>query len=131
MPNGQEIELIELLPGESETATLLYVPSAKTLITGDMAYNRVHLWLVEDRPESWLKNLSLAEKVGAIQKVLPGHGEAGGESLLQRNREYIEAFLRVVKNSKNKEAAIAKMKKRYPDDRLPVILELSVGTKLK
>lgn len=129
--DGQEVDLIDLLPGESENATLLYVPSAKALITGDLAYNNVHLWLAEDRPESWLKNLNLAKKVGVIESVLPGHGEDGGKSLLDVNAKYIETFLSVTKNAKTKELGVAEMKKRYPTYRLPVILELSVAARIK
>lgn len=129
--DGQEVELVDLLPGESENATILYVPSAKALLTGDMAYTNVHLWLAEDRPESWLKNIDLAKKIGTVVSVLPGHGENGTAGLLDINAKYIETFLKVTKSAKTKEAAIAQMKKLYPNYRLPIILELSVGARMK
>lgn len=129
--DGQEVELIDLMPGESEHATVLYVPSAKALITGDLVYNKVHLWLAEDRPESWSKNLQLAGKVGAIDSVLPGHGENGTAGLLDVNQRYIETFLEVTKSAKNKESGTSEMKRRFPQYRLPVIVELSVAARVK
>lgn len=128
---GQKILLANLEPGESDHATVLYIPSLKALIAGDMVSNRVHLWLAEDRPESWLKNLSAVKKLGVIDQVLPGHGENGSAELLKINADYIEKFLSVTAKATTKQEAISEMRKAYPDYRLPIILDLSVGARIK
>jgi glyoxylase-like metal-dependent hydrolase (beta-lactamase superfamily II) len=128
---GNEIQLVELAPGESESATVLYIPSLQALITGDMAYNQVHLWLAENRPESWLKNLQAVTGLGRIKNVLTGHGEPAGAELLESNRKYILDFVEITERSQSKKAALAEINRRYPSFRLPIIAELSVGARMK
>lgn len=128
---GERIELVNLLPGESEHSTVLYIPSMQTMLTGDMAYNQVHLWLAEDRPESWLKNLTEVRKVGEIANVLPGHGAKGNGELLDANEAYIEKFLAITSKAKNKEQAVAELKASFPTYQLPIIAELSVAARIK
>ena len=49
--DGQEIQLLRFGPGESPHATALWIPATQALLTGDLTYNKVHLWLRENRPE--------------------------------------------------------------------------------
>jgi glyoxylase-like metal-dependent hydrolase (beta-lactamase superfamily II) len=128
---GNSIQLIDLLPGESDHAIALYLPGTKTLLTGDLAYNQVHLWLAEDRPESWIKNLAKINEVGEIQTVLPGHGAPSKKELLESNRKYIESFLEVTASAKNKSEALERIKTLYPTYQLPIIAELSVAARVK
>jgi glyoxylase-like metal-dependent hydrolase (beta-lactamase superfamily II) len=119
--DGQAVELVELPePGESEHATALFIPASGTLLTGDLAYNDVHLWLVENRPQGWLKNLDRAEKIGAT-RILPGHGANSDRSVLALDRSYIEKFAAG--------ASQAELATAYPEFKLPVILELSIGAR--
>ncbi|MBS1153912.1 MAG: hypothetical protein H6Q89_5610, partial [Myxococcaceae bacterium] len=58
---GQRLDLISLPAGESESATVVWVPSIRTAVVGDLAFNRVHVWLAETNPirrENWLRNLA-------------------------------------------------------------------------
>lgn len=116
--------------GESEHPTVVYIPSIETLIAGDLLYNNVHLWLAENRPEGWLKNLEEAKTVGKISNVLPGHGEPGGVELFKTNATYIQDFQGATGKGATRQAAIATMLKKYPKYRLAIILETSVGTRL-
>ncbi len=119
--DGQKVELIDLPePGESENATALYVPSTGALVTGDLAYNEVHLWLVENHAQGWLKNLDTVAPLKARQ-ILPGHGSNSDASLLDSDRKYIENFV----SGKSKDEMLA----TYPEFKLPVILELSIGAR--
>jgi glyoxylase-like metal-dependent hydrolase (beta-lactamase superfamily II) len=54
---GEQIRIIELGPGESESASALYIPSLKTLISGDAVYGGVHL-LAGGEPARWLAGQS-------------------------------------------------------------------------
>jgi hypothetical protein len=96
-----------------------------------MGYNQVHLWLAENRPDSWLKNLSKIGEIGEIQHVLPGHGVPGGKNLLEENRQYIEKFLEVTASAKSKSEAVERMKALFPTYKLPIIVELSVAARVQ
>jgi glyoxylase-like metal-dependent hydrolase (beta-lactamase superfamily II) len=125
---GEQIRIIELEPGESESAAALYIPALKTLITGDAVYNGVHLWLAENRPDGWLANLDKLSSLGEIDKILPGHGSPAGPEILAEDRSYIQDFVKAVLSTRTREEALEKIKAQYPGYRLPVIAEISIGT---
>jgi len=131
--DGQAVELLALDPGESEHATALYVPSNQALVTGDMIMNEVHLWLVEERPAGWLKNLAAVDSKlkGRIKTVLSGHGPVGGAELLKKNEHYIKRFSQIVSSTKDKEAAKKSLKTEFPEYKLPIIADLSVDAAIK
>jgi glyoxylase-like metal-dependent hydrolase (beta-lactamase superfamily II) len=126
--DGEQIRIMELGPGESESAAALYIPTLKTLISGDAVYNEVHLWLAENRPDGWLANLDKLSNLGEIDKVLPGHGSPAGPKVLSEDKSYIQNFVKAILSSRAKEEALEKIKAQYPGYRLPVIAEISIGT---
>jgi glyoxylase-like metal-dependent hydrolase (beta-lactamase superfamily II) len=122
---GNSIRLLAADGGESAHATAVWVPGARALLTGDLAYNRVHLWLTENRPDGWLEILERFEQLEPLA-VYPGHGPAGDARVLADNRAYIDAFLTATAPPATKDAAIATLKARYAEYALPVILDFSV-----
>jgi glyoxylase-like metal-dependent hydrolase (beta-lactamase superfamily II) len=127
---GQEIRLIPADAAESLHAVALWIPGTRTLITGDLAYNKVHPWLRENRPEGWLKVLDRLEKLNP-ETIHPGHGPVGGPEILAANREYIQAFVAATAAPAVKSAAIEKLRSLYPDYALPVIVEYSVNGRME
>lgn len=125
--DGETLELINLNPGESESATILLNRKQGLLVAGDLAYNQVHLWLAENRPDGWLKNLADLQALGAIATVLPGHGPTGDASVLELNAKYIRDFVSATVRSAD-EAKTA-LKAKYPSFKLPVIADLSVDAR--
>ena len=112
--------------GESVENTLLYIPSSHTLFIGDLASNGVHMWIGENRVDKWLAQLGEVRSIGTITKVYPGHGPPGGPEILEQAERYLLNFKETVESSKTIEEAIEKMKKLYPDYKMPEILEGSV-----
>ncbi|WP_158619918.1 MBL fold metallo-hydrolase [Corallococcus sicarius] len=94
---GQRLELIGLNPGESEAATAVWIPSTRTLIAGDTAYQQVHAYLVNADARwraQWLKNIEQFDKRGATT-VIPGHRAekaALGPTALRDTAAYIRDF---------------------------------------
>ncbi|HEX4923293.1 MAG TPA: MBL fold metallo-hydrolase [Bdellovibrionales bacterium] len=125
--DGQRLELVNLTPGESESATILFNREQGLLVAGDLAYNQVHLWLAENRPEGWLKNLADLKSLGAISSVLTGHGPVADASVLTLNETYIRDF--VTATVKTASEAKAELKTKYPSFKLPIIAELSVDAR--
>jgi glyoxylase-like metal-dependent hydrolase (beta-lactamase superfamily II) len=128
--DGQEIQLLSLRDGESAHATVVWIPGSRALIAGDLAYNKVHLWLRENRPEGWLAILDRLEKLKPAT-VYPGHGPVGGPEMLAADREYIQAFIAATAAPATRDEAMAKLNAAYPDYALPVIVEYSVGGRIK
>ncbi len=126
---GNEIQLLTMDEGESAHATVLWVPSTKALLTGDLTYSNVHLWLRENRPEGWLRILERFERLYPLS-VYPGHGPVGGPELIDANRAYIHAFLAATAAPATKEEAAAQLKSQFADYALPVIVDFSVSGRL-
>jgi glyoxylase-like metal-dependent hydrolase (beta-lactamase superfamily II) len=126
---GKQIQLIAADRGESAHATVVWIPSIGALITGDLAYAKVHLWLAENRPEGWQQILERLERLQPVT-VYPGHGAAGSAALLAENRDYIDAFLAATAPPATKEQAIAGLKEKYTDYALPVLLDFSVPARI-
>lgn len=125
---GKELPLIDLIPGESEAATVVYVPELKAIITGDLAYEGVHMWLAENRPQDWLKNLAAVQQGREIEKVVAGHRVAQAKeekAILEQNATYINDFLAIKAASKTPEEALKAMTEKYPSLELPVIADIA------
>lgn len=128
---GEQIKIIELDPGESESASALYIPAQKILISGDAIFNKVHLWLAEKHHDGWLKNLRRLQEAGEIDTVLPGHGLPGNSTVFKENERYIEAFVRATSQAKTKDEVLERIKTLYPGYRLPIIVDISADACLK
>jgi len=129
--DGESLPIVEIGPGESEHAAVVLVPSLKTLISGDLAFNQIHLWLAENRPENWLQNLDVVGKLARFDRVLPGHGVPGTSAILDEDREYIERFLDITDSTHDAKEALEQLKAAYPNYGLPIIAELSVQARVK
>jgi glyoxylase-like metal-dependent hydrolase (beta-lactamase superfamily II) len=127
---GQRVELVSLAAGESEAATAVWVPSAKTAITGDLAYNGVHAWLAETdgaRREAWIKNLAKVKALGP-EVVIAGHqteGVKGTAAVLDESATYIRDFNAALAGSKSAEELEQKVIAKYPTRQLPIIASIA------
>jgi glyoxylase-like metal-dependent hydrolase (beta-lactamase superfamily II) len=128
--DGQTIAIIKVGPGESEHLAMLFLPASGALISGDLAYHQVHLWVAENRPEAWLNNLDEVRRITGLKTVYPGHGTTHDLAILDEDRAYLESFLAITASAKDKAAAIKNLEQRYPTYRLPVIAELSVAARI-
>ncbi len=133
--NGEKIFVYETGKGESDHAVVLYVPGLKALIAGDLIYNKVHLWLAENHPNEWLKNLeevkTWAQSQGGVERILPGHGQNGSSDLFAENRDYIQAFVASTHGETTKKQSVDTMVQKFGDYKLPMIVDLSVGARVK
>jgi glyoxylase-like metal-dependent hydrolase (beta-lactamase superfamily II) len=127
-------ERIEVNQGQGDepkaTNSYLWIPSLRALITGDIAFNDVHVWLGNSNEKSradWLKSL---EVLASLQPkiVIGGHKKTGVKDSAQTIRftaDYIGDFEAARKTSTNADEFIAKMKSKHPDTAQDWILELT------
>lgn len=123
---GERLPILRIGPGEADRSTAVYIPSARTIAAADQVFNRVHVWLVENRPEGSLAGIAALRDAGPIDQVLPGHGPAGDAGLLELNEKYIRDFVQASTNATSKDAAVATMTDKYPDFDMPVILDFGM-----
>jgi glyoxylase-like metal-dependent hydrolase (beta-lactamase superfamily II) len=119
MLEGQRIEVIGPLQGDHSNSTALYVPSAKTLIAGDLLFNQMHLWLGESlQPErkAWAEAVEKLAGLGAT-RVIAGHKKPGlpeDTSAIAFTRNYLARFEQAVGESKNSAELRARINAAFP-----------------
>ena len=112
------------------TNSYVWIPSLKTLITGDIVYNNLHIWLGNSRVESrvnWLKSL---EELASLhpRTVIAGHKKIGAPDTVQAitfTANYIRDYEATLKTTTNADEFIATMKAKYPDAAQDWILGLT------
>jgi len=131
MLEGNRLEIIGPLQGDSANASAVWVPSIKTLVAGDLVFNNAHAWISDAKtPElrqAWLDALDQLSTLGA-EVVVPGH--APSNTLLQPEAiaftaQYIREFIELLSSSENGEEIIATLAARYPDASLMFALDYS------
>jgi glyoxylase-like metal-dependent hydrolase (beta-lactamase superfamily II) len=118
------LEVIEFGAGEAKHHACLHLPDRQAFVTSDLIYNGAHLYLQEHNLEAWLARLDEFERFASehgVHTLYPGHGPAGGLSLIEGTREYLHAFATAVKTG-NADSARDAITARFPDYRVEQFL---------
>lgn len=113
---GTSIEVVEFGEGESRHIATFFIPSQGALFTADLIYHNAHCYLQERHLDGWLARLDELEQFsrGRVSIIFPGHGPAGGLSLIDHTRGYLQDF-RAALEGGSADSVEAKMLERYPD----------------
>lgn len=122
-----ELKVLTFMGAEAKIAHALHDPKSGALFTGDIAFNKVHMWLKETPPPDWIAALEELKKL-APQRVFPGHGEPGGVEILDADLAYLKDFDAAVKTAKKQKDLVKAVTGKYADWRLPIIVELAAPT---
>jgi glyoxylase-like metal-dependent hydrolase (beta-lactamase superfamily II) len=126
---GQALEIKGPAQGDSADNTYVWIPSTKTLITGDLVYAGVHPWTAETTPatrKAWIKSLDALSALGATT-VIAGHKDPrlkDDPSAIKATRDYLEVFDSAVASSKSSAEVQHKVKAKYGSLQLEIILQL-------
>jgi len=119
MLEGERIEVVGPLQGDHVHCTAIYVPSAKTLVAGDLLFNEMHLWLGESPAASrkaWAASVERLAALGAT-RVIAGHKKPGlpdDTSAITYTRNYLARFEKAVGESRNSAELRAKVTAAFP-----------------
>lgn len=126
---GQALEVHGGVQGDAADNSYVWIPSIKAVVAGDIVYRGVHAWTRETNAaqrKAWRKTL---DELAALKPdtVIAGHkdpkqkDDAAG---LDATRAYLEAFDAAVASSKTSAEAQQKVKAKYPEAQLDIILQL-------
>jgi glyoxylase-like metal-dependent hydrolase (beta-lactamase superfamily II) len=128
--DGEVIEVLSLGQGDCAHNTAVHVPSAHTIITGDLAYSGTHVWLVETDPaarRAWQANLDRLVALNATT-VIAGHmtpGSSTGPEVLTATSTYLDVFDDALTQSNDGDFLLELLIAAYPDHALRLIAQLS------
>lgn len=132
---GQTLE-IRTGQGDSADNTYVWIPSTKTVITGDIVFNGVHPWTAESNAASrkaWIKTLDELAALGPTM-VVAGHKDPKTKddvAAIEQTRAYLEAFDAAVASSKTSAEVQQKIKAKYGALQLDIILQLGADAAFK
>jgi len=127
--DGEKLEVVTA-PGVKDRGRYIWVPSLKAVFGGVAVFGGMYPWVadlptVEER-KAW--RAALEDIIARDPKiVVPGHTTQGWPtdiSSVTYTRDYLVAFDAAAAKAKDSAALIEAMKKLYPNDAMPISLEL-------
>lgn len=118
---GEKIELIGGLQGDTEHNSIVWVPSLKLAIAGDIVYNNAHVWMLDapkaEQRAAWIATLN---KLEAMQPalVVAGHKPDGAPDTPQavaHTRDYVQAFDKLVAGGAKADEIKAQINTQFPN----------------
>ncbi|HXI02101.1 MAG TPA: MBL fold metallo-hydrolase [Candidatus Saccharimonadales bacterium] len=120
--DGHEIKIVEDIQGDyssSPSNSMVWVPSLRTVITGDVVFSGIHPWLAGSTPETraaWLRSLKRVALLHPL-RVVPGHlaDTAPGDGLdaLSFMTSYLETFDELRKSEPDADAFVQAMERKF------------------
>jgi glyoxylase-like metal-dependent hydrolase (beta-lactamase superfamily II) len=132
---GETLEVHGPAQGDEAANSYVWIPSIKTVVVGDIAYQGVFPWTAETNAESrtaWLKTLDEVKALGATT-VVAGHKNTGDAKLkddatsLEATGGYLKQFEGAVSTSKTAEELERRMKAKYPALALDIVLHIGAS----
>jgi glyoxylase-like metal-dependent hydrolase (beta-lactamase superfamily II) len=117
---GRDLVVVEVGHSDTDHTTCLHIPSVGLVVAGDVAYNDVHLYLVESNAHTrreWIAALDTIESLNP-RAVIAGHKRPGnddGPRIIEETRQYIRAFDRLVETTTTARELYDQMLSLYPD----------------
>ncbi|HXJ19200.1 MAG TPA: MBL fold metallo-hydrolase [Polyangia bacterium] len=129
---GQALEIHGPVQGDAATSSYVWIPSIKTVITGDIVYQGIFPWTAETNAVSraaWSKTLDELTALGATT-VVAGHKEPtlkDDASGITATKSYLKDFDEAAGASKSAAELQAKMKAKYPKLAMDIVLQIGAG----
>jgi len=128
--DGLTLTLTKVRNAESNIMLAVELPAQRTFIAQDLIYSGAYLFVGEKTSggdtcfDGWIEALHAFREKG-FETVIPGHGEVGGASLIDENIEYLENVKGMFAAAADGPDLKARIKARYPDRRVPLMLVMS------
>lgn len=136
MLEGQALEIVGPVAGDDAFNSYVWIPSLRAVVAGDIVYSGVHVWTAETNAASRKAWAATLDRIAALDPsvVVAGHQkpELGtSPASLAFTKEYLATFDQALASSKTAEEVAAKVKERYGDLALDIILTIGAGAQFK
>lgn len=117
---GHEIDLLGPMKGDADNSTVVYVPSLKAIVCGDVVFNQVYPGIGAETHAQRVAWIASLDKLAALkpQIVVSGHTKPGlpnTMAALDFTREFLKDFDAVAATAKSADEIVEAMKKDFPD----------------
>ncbi len=87
-PGSYHLQLIHRGEGHTDGDTIIYLEELKTVIAGDLVFNKKLPFMGHGYVDSWLESLEFMEGL-RNEIVIPGHGDVGGRPAVIAMKHYL------------------------------------------
>jgi glyoxylase-like metal-dependent hydrolase (beta-lactamase superfamily II) len=117
---GNALPVIRIGQADCAHSTVLHVPSLAAVVTGDLAYNGVHMMTAETgdpERQQWIANL---DQIAALEPaiVVAGHKRVSATNdptIIGESQQYLRNFSRIAAEETTAADIVARMTDNYPD----------------
>src|SRR6202051_1453717 len=134
---SSKIEVLKSIQGDTDENTMLWIPGQRTLITGDVVLNNMHVYTAETDSKArgkWLNSLNKIRELKPLL-VIPGHSKVGApldaSTSVDFTENYLLVFEKELKTAKDSDTFINTMKERFPSADLLLALERGAKANVK
>jgi glyoxylase-like metal-dependent hydrolase (beta-lactamase superfamily II) len=120
--DGVRFELLHLQHAETEDALMVGLPDHGILITQDLLYNRVHVFIGERAFDGWAAALQKTQALD-YDTLLPGHGAPGGPELYEAMQHYLAVASDAYSKSNDGVELTSRMIAAFPEHRGRILLD--------
>lgn len=114
--DGVSFVFEKILNGENPFTLITRIPSLKTMIVGDLVYNKYYMYVGEvENVETWISVLKYFESNFPYDNILIGHGDPIGKEVFPENIEYLQFVRDVAATTKNLNEYRSKILAKYPN----------------
>jgi glyoxylase-like metal-dependent hydrolase (beta-lactamase superfamily II) len=130
--DGERIDVLDPLHGDTALITPVHVPGLDLLITSDIAFAETHAYVAENTAqeaiEAWRKSLTALESIGA-KTIIPGHRLATSKndaSAFAHTRKYLDGWQASLAEAKSADELRAGLLARVGELPVPFFVDRAV-----
>jgi len=120
--DGVRFEFLHLQHAETEDALMVGLPDHGILITQDLLYSRVHVFIGEHAFDGWTAALQKTQALD-YDILVPGHGTPGGPELYEAMQHYLTVARDAYSKSNDGVELTSRMIAAFPDHRGQILLD--------
>ena len=126
---GRELHLINVGQSDTYPTTIVHIPDLESVVAGDVAYNRIHMWLAQTDHDARLAWIASIDKIAALKPrlVVAGHKAPGTrdddlDEIIGGSKQYIADFDEAERESASPQELVDRMVPLHGDRGNPFTL---------
>ncbi|MCW2672602.1 MAG: beta-lactamase domain protein [Frankiales bacterium] len=118
--DGNEVKVLRIGQADTAQSTVVHVPALAAVVTGDLAYNEVHMMTAETgdaERDQWIANLDTVASLNPAI-VVAGHKKVDNGTdpkIIAESQQYLRDFTRAAAEESTAAGIATRMIERYPD----------------
>ncbi len=128
--DGITFSINKAIDMEDNAMMIIGIPHVNILLAQDLIYNQTYMYVATKTQDgqlcidNWIKYIEDYKKKD-YTIIIPGHGEFSDASLFDSTIAYLKDAKKIIASSKTSEEFVKQFKDKYPDYRIPLMLEMS------